>query len=413
MIGTMGRMISDVAARAPQRQAQADMLPEEPGAPHLERVQSLLTARTALARFHMAFALMSVIPLLVCFYLITAKFFSIDVLVGLNGLYLLLAVCIGLLGLVIGRRIVREAIEQLLRLNARYAYLVTELAQREEALTRALSEVRHSNDELQRAHLQLIQAAKMESVGRLAAGVAHEVKNPLATLLIGVEHLSEHFSSTDGQLTGLLHDMTDAVRRADAVIKGLLDFSSPSELNLAPQDLDTTIQWALAFVKHELDRHQIRVIKRLAPSLPPLQVDRSKIEQVFVNLFTNAIDAMPRGGTLEVTAFLHDLGRPRSTGESQEGVPDQLREGRVVMVKIADSGTGIPPDKLPKVFDPFFTTKATGSGTGLGLTVTKKIVELHGGSMLIHNREEGGVQVTLLFTPEKDGAHAQTADLVG
>lgn len=237
--------------------------------------------------------------------------------------------------------------------------------------------------QLQEAQLQLIQAEKMESVGRLAAGVAHEVKNPLAILIMGTEYLARNMANGNAALQATLQDMTYAVQRANTVIKGLLDFSVSKTLSLAEESLSTIVEQALVLIKHELTRHHVAAVTQLSPAMPPVPLDRQKIEQVLVNLLLNAISAMPAGGTLTVRTALRGSAGPLSP------------EAPTAVVEIEDTGTGIPEDCLSKVFDPFFTTKPTGQGTGLGLTVAKKIVDLHEGTIELRNRPGGGAKATV------------------
>ncbi len=193
-----------------------------------------------------------------------------------------------------------------------------------------------------------------------------------------------------------LQDMNNAVNRADSVVRGLLDFSVPSELSFNTEELNPVVEQSLSLVRHELDKYQVKVVRELSERIPPVRLDNEKIEQVFVNIFLNAVHAMPEGGTLTVKTYTakltkinHDLGSRKA---------DHPRIGEtVVIVEVEDTGTGIPKDKLAEIFDPFFTTKATGKGTGLGLTVTKKIIDLHGGTIDIGNRKEGGVRATIMF----------------
>lgn len=237
--------------------------------------------------------------------------------------------------------------------------------------------------QLQEAQLQLIQAEKMESVGRLAAGVAHEVKNPLAILMMGTEYLARNMTHDSAALQATLQDMTYAVQRANTVIKGLLDFSVSKKLSLAEESLSTIVEQALVLVKHELTRHHVAAVTQLSPEMPPVPLDRQKIEQVLINLLLNAISAMPAGGTLTVRTALRG-----STAPFSPAAP-------TAVVEVEDTGTGIPEDCLSKVFDPFFTTKPVGQGTGLGLTVAKKIVDLHGGTIGLRNRPRGGAKATV------------------
>ena len=242
-----------------------------------------------------------------------------------------------------------------------------------------------AHEELKSAQMQLIQTAKLESVGRLAAGVAHEVKNPLAIIQLGVDYLTGTFKKVpnpDCQETIL--EMGDAVRRADTVIKGLLDFSRSEQLSLVPQDLNTVIEESLVLVKHELTKHQIALDKNLTGQLPRVELDRNKVKQVFINIFMNAIQSMGDNGTLSVKTFLP----PGAPGDA----------GRSVVMRTEDTGAGIPEDKVDKLFEPFFTTKPVGSGTGLGLSVSRKIIELHRGTISLVNRTgTRGVAVTITF----------------
>jgi signal transduction histidine kinase len=220
----------------------------------------------------------------------------------------------------------------------------------------------------------------MKVIGRLAAGVAHEVKNPLAIIEMGLTLLRQEPFATGSEAPQILDDIADAVRRADAVIKGLLDFSSPKNLELSTHDLNATLGHALTLTRGEWQPLKIKVEKELDPTLPLVPCDRMKISQVFVNLIINAAHAMKVGGTLTLRTTYRQITSP---GHFPVGE-------RVVAVEICDSGTGIPDAQLSKIFDPFFTTKPTGKGTGLGLTVTKSIIDLHGGTIEVCNRPEGG-----------------------
>jgi PAS domain S-box-containing protein len=273
-----------------------------------------------------------------------------------------------------------------------------ELARSKEELEKVLADLQKSHDELKAAQYQLIQAEKMQSVGRLAAGVAHEVKNPLAILGMGIDYMTKNMVSSDPNVTLILNDMNDALKRADSIILGLLDFSVPRALDLHSEDLSAIVEQSIALVKHELTNYPITLARELARDLPPVYVDKHKIKQVLVNILTNAIHAMQSGGTLKVRTYVKKLEADEVSHDHGWRLADRFRVGETVVVcETIDTGTGIPQEKLAKIFDPFFTTKPTGKGTGLGLTVTKKIVELHGGTIDIRNRNEGGVVVTLMF----------------
>jgi signal transduction histidine kinase len=265
-------------------------------------------------------------------------------------------------------------------------------------------EIRQYDSELRATQLQLIQSEKLESIGRMAAGVAHEVKNPLMTILTGVKVLSRRLPDADEQTRLLLQDMAEAVARADRIIGGLLSYSRERGLDLAPADLNATVEQSLLLVKHELDKTRISVVKDLDPALPPLMLDQFKIQQVLVNLFTNAQHAMGQDGRIAVRTSLETVTQGPNVG--RRSTDAHAPGDRVAKLEIDDTGPGIREDHLRKVFDPFFTTKPTGVGTGLGLSVSKQIVELHGGTIAIGNRAEGGARVTMTFKLEGSGVSA-------
>lgn len=280
------------------------------------------------------------------------------------------------------------------------AGMATDITQRKRSENRlkVLNErLINANEELKLTQMQLIQAEKLESIGRLAAGVAHEVKNPLALLLMGVEYLEHNVPTDDENVPIILKEMREAITRAEKIIVGMVDFSSHRQLNRETVDLHQLIDNATLLMRHQFTRKSVRLKKCYAPNLPPLFADKTRIEQVLVNLITNALQAMKKGGRLTLTTSTRILGEEdrRSFGTR---TANPFRAGdRVVVLEIRDNGPGIPPELLSKVFDPFFTTKPTGEGTGLGLSVTRKIVELHEGHIELANVSEGGLKVTLTF----------------
>ena len=273
-----------------------------------------------------------------------------------------------------------------------------ELARSKAELEKVLADLQKSHDDLKAAQFQLIEAEKLQSVGRLAAGVAHEVKNPLAILRMGIDYVSQNIVSPDENLAQILTDMKDALKRADTIILGLLDFSLPGALKLHPDDVSIVLEQSVGLVRHEMSNAQISLCKELTSGLPPVRLDKNKLKQAFVNILTNAVHAMPNGGTLTIRTFTREVQLGEVDHDAGSRLPDRIRPGETVVVaEIEDTGSGIASDKMAKIFDPFFTTKPTGKGAGLGLTVTKKIIELHGGSIDIRNSSTGGaiVAVTL------------------
>jgi signal transduction histidine kinase len=256
-----------------------------------------------------------------------------------------------------------------------------------EDLQRAFVELQKSHAELQRTQMQLVEAAKMESVGRLAAGIAHEVKNPLMTLSLGADYFLARPTATTDERT-LVQDMKEAVHRASNIINLLLDLSRPRSLERANEDINSLIENSLTLVRHQLNKERVSVVREFQPAMPQLLLDRTRIEHVLVNLFLNALQAMPEGGTLTVRTH---------ASVATDNRPSQ------VTVEVQDTGLGIKPEDLGKLFEPFFTTKPPGHGTGLGLAIVRKIVEIHGGSISLSNRREGGAQATLIFNAETKG----------
>ncbi|MGI8432664.1 MAG: sensor histidine kinase [Chthoniobacterales bacterium] len=281
-----------------------------------------------------------------------------------------------------------------------YDGLVSDITSRKEAeekltqanaqLREALASLTRSHAELQATQWRLIEAEKLQTVGQLAAGVAHEVKNPLAVLQMGLGYLALQTATSDPQSLYVLKEMGNAINRADAVVGDLLEFARTKELELSATEVEPLIRQALRFVRHELSAAKVTATTNFAGQLPLCSLDRDKIKQVLVNLFMNACHAMRGGGQLLVTTRVATAGE----GDGSRRFP---LGARVVFVEIEDTGTGIPPEQISKIFDPYFTTQPTGKCTGLGLTVTKSIIDLHYGQIHVENRPEGGVRVTLAF----------------
>jgi PAS domain S-box-containing protein len=291
---------------------------------------------------------------------------------------------------------------------AGYDGLVSDITARKEAeeklrqanaqLRDVLASLTKSHEELKATQMQLIESEKLQTIGQLAAGVAHEVKNPLAVLQMGLSYLAKQLETDNEQTLVAVKEMGDAISRANAVVGDLLEFAVPKELELRNREVEPLIRRSLTLVRHQINAAKVKVVTNFAGQLPPCPLDRNKMNQVLVNLFTNACHAMPDGGVLTVSTQYRRLSEEEAgaAGANRSGSRFRVGEG-VVVVEIVDTGTGIPPEQLSKIFDPYFTTKPAGQGTGLGLAVTKTIIEMHGGRIQIANAAGGGVMATILL----------------
>lgn len=251
------------------------------------------------------------------------------------------------------------------------------------------------------AQRALIRAARMESVGILAAGVAHEIRNPLAMMSMVANGLRTRLGGADPESAALLDTLVESIGRADRIVKDLMRASQAQQLKLAPGDVNELVQGALAMLSEEIERNRLRLRLCLASGLPPALVARHDLRQALVNVLLNAIQAMPQGGELFVETRLQEVvGLDAETGRR---TGNRLRNGeQAVLIRVEDTGPGIPPEFLGKIFDPFFTTKAPGLGMGLGLTVARQLVSLHHGLLRVTNREDGQGARSEIFLKRPD-----------
>ncbi|MEW6669547.1 MAG: PAS domain S-box protein [Thermodesulfobacteriota bacterium] len=248
-----------------------------------------------------------------------------------------------------------------------------------------MREVLKMRKELEDANIQLIQSQKIASVGRMAAGVAHEINNPLSAILIFAEVLKESLLEDSQKLKDVDEIITQTLR-CKKIVSDLLEFSRKSAGHTSSFRLEDLVQKCLNLLIHKASFQDIRVTARMQEDMPNMVGDMSQLQQVFTNLFINAADAMEGKGHLDIeAAFLHDQ--------------------RIFQVKVSDTGPGIPEPIRDKVFDIFFTTKPVGKGTGLGLSISQNIIKIHGGRMAFECPPEGGTT----FLVELPAAYAGTA----
>lgn len=276
------------------------------------------------------------------------------------------------------------------------AYLLNKVIRYAVERKRLEMELKEAYDRLKETQSQLIQAEKMKVVGGLASGVAHEVKNPLATILYGVTYLSEHLNVDDAKIKSVLENIKQAVDTSNTIITNLLDFASLNKLDKKKENLNTVLERTLALIQHEVDKRRIEVTKKFDQAIPEINIDRNRIEQVLVNLILNAVYALSDNGKVELKTYCQTLSDESAAALSPH-ISGFESQQTVVVFEVEDNGEGIPEDKMDKIFDPFFTTRRGSGGVGLGLSVSKNIMDNHGGKIRIENKREGGVRARLIF----------------
>lgn len=281
-------------------------------------------------------------------------------------------------------------------LQVAYDDLELRVQERTKDLTKANADLKDINIKLTETQDQLIQAEKLNAVGLLASGVAHEVRNPLQIIMQGVNYLQAKVFGKDSDVSETLNMLLESIKRADKVISGLLDFSRVHELSLEPQNINAVLESSIALVKSELKLGRIEIVRELQPYLPLVLADKNKMEQVFINLLLNAAQAMPKGGRIIIRSYAKELDTTRNGIGRREGDNFRLGENAVV-VQFEDTGTGIAEENLNRIFDPFFTTKGPRGGTGLGLSVSRNIIHMHKGLIFAQSQVGKGSTMTLIL----------------
>ena len=239
--------------------------------------------------------------------------------------------------------------------------------------------VEERTQELREAEDQLIRSEKLASLGKMASGVAHEINNPLTSILINASLMLETCGDGHAFLEPLTMISEETARCAE-IVKGLLEFARQTPAQIAPADINDVIERTAQLIEMQASVRNVKIIKALDTSLPQIELDKNKIRQVFSNLMINAIEAMPTGGTLTITSRLNG-------------------NGRQVEILFADTGVGIPPENIQKLFDPFFTTKSFG--TGLGLAVSYGIIQQRGGTIDVKSEVGRGSVFTVKLPLEE------------
>ena len=218
-----------------------------------------------------------------------------------------------------------------------------------------------------------LQTEKLSALGRMAAGIAHEINNPLAGILLFSSRMRKKVTE-EGPIKEGLDVIVQETQRCKGIIQDLLEFSRDKEPEKAEASINDIIEKALSILENELRLHHISVEKNLSGGMPPILLDVNLMQQVFVNLLINAVEAIQENGEIRIQSYVNS-------------------SRKIVGVGVADTGGGIPPDEMVKIFEPFFSTKK--NGTGLGLAVSYGIVQKHGGNIQVSSRLGEGTQFTV------------------
>lgn len=255
----------------------------------------------------------------------------------------------------------------------------------------AENELARKDEEVREVSRQLWQATKLATMGELAASIAHELNNPLATVGLKIESLIEDYGE-DSYILGELQVIEQEVDRMAKLVGNLLQFSRVAGNQMSTTDVCEEIGKTLELLYHHLRKRNIQFMPEFEPGLPRIIADRSKLRQLYINLIVNAADAMPKGGTLTIR------------------VHKEMREGKQTMtIDFIDTGTGIPSDQLPKIMEPFFTTKPEGKGTGLGLSICRRVVEEHAGTIEVASEVGKGTRISVKL-PITNGHNSDELD---
>ena len=229
--------------------------------------------------------------------------------------------------------------------------------------------------ELKEARDQILRSERLAALGRLAAGVAHEMNNPLSGILLFTQSLLKR-TTNDPSAQDDLKVIEQEIIRCSHIVRSLLDFARETKPKKVPTQVNQVIENTLSLIENQADFHNIRIVKELNDSIPKISLDGNQMQQVLMNIILNAADAMPDGGTITIKSSLS-------------------KEDHFVEVKIADTGCGIPKELIDRVYDPFFTTKESKKGTGLGLAVSYGIIKKHQGFILVESEVGKGTTFTI------------------
>lgn len=271
--------------------------------------------------------------------------------------------------------------------EAGFATIFTDITDRkkiESALRESDRQIKKAYQELKDAQQKLIQSEKMAAVGRFAAGIAHEVKNPLGIILSGAEFLQLKLSGEDPDVAPTLEKIKDASLRANFVLQSLLQFAKPSRLNIEPVRPEDIVFPVVEMMASRTHLSDIKISTEFAGDVTDVLADRVQIQQVVFNILKNSIEAVERGGSVKIRIY-------------SETAPGPGRGAPEAVIEVTDNGHGISDADRIRVAEPFFTTRPEGKGTGLGLFVSKTILENHGGRLVIDSKAGSWTRVKIFL----------------
>jgi two-component system NtrC family sensor kinase len=299
--------------------------------------------------------------------------------------------------------------------------MIERLKENQESIEKNLKSLELANKKLKQAQEELIRTEKLASIGRFAAGVAHEVGNPLGAIL-GYTSILNKGGIDQDETKDFLKRIENEIERINRIVQELLDFSRPPRFEIGDIEVNSLIKNTLSLLSHQKNFKNIETQLTLQPNLLMIKGNESQLSQVLINIILNAMDAMPNGGRLEIQTEnlsvdnffeegLQSLFPPRRKGDPMESDYSQLRKpdpfsalltkfskgDRLVKIGISDTGMGIEQENLEKIFDPFFTTKGPDRGTGLGLSISLSIVESMGGRIRVESEVGKGTVFEVYF----------------
>ena len=259
-----------------------------------------------------------------------------------------------------------------------------------------LETLEYANKEIEVCHAEQMQrASKLASLGEIISGIAHEIKNPLTGISCAVQVFQSEMNDDDGKkaITG---EILSHIKRLDETVKALLNYAKPKPPSFIPYKINDALDKAIFFVYIEAKKNNVIIDTNIKSDIPEAMMDPDQMQQVFLNLIINAVQAMPMGGNLNISISSPD----KEALDIDDSIKELIKSDRILIITFEDTGGGIDPDFMASVFDPFITQKS--KGTGLGLSISQRIVQEHGGDITL-NSELGKGSVFTIYLPVISG----------